>query len=147
MRFEIALNTVLQLKDYNDFMIDDIDICLRRLFIDWAESKLNSGGEGGGVGGERRLSMLNDELGENLRRKEELEKQNAELIADLTLAKKRIVDMAPDNKRAKELADRNAILNSTLQETQAKFEDLDITNKGLVASKTRLEVCKRARYF
>lgn len=139
MKFEVALNTVLQLKDYNDFMIDDIDICLKRLFIDWAESKLNSAG-GLGKYGELKLSLLNEELGVALSRKDALEKENADLMSELEMSKKRIVDMLPDNKRAKELSDRNSFLNSTLQETQMQLEQLILDHKSLVELKNQYEV-------
>lgn len=121
-------------------MIDDIDVCLKRLFIDWAESKLNSAG-GLGKFGELKLSLLNDELGAAMNRKEELEKENAELLSELEISKKRITDMLPDNKRAKELSDRNASLNTKLHETQGKLEELTSAHKALVELKNKLEVC------
>jgi hypothetical protein len=133
------LNTILQLKDYNDFMIDDIDACLKTLFIDWADSKSNASG-GLGKFGELKLSLLNDELGTTAKRKEELEAENVELKEDLEKAKAKIRDMIPDNRRAKELSDKNIVLKQSLQETLAKLTDLEVTHRGLTEMKNQLEV-------
>jgi hypothetical protein len=133
------LNTILQLKDYNDFMIDDIDACLKTLFIDWADSKSNASG-GLGKFGELKLSLLNDELGTTAKRKEELEAENVELKEDLEKAKAKIRDMIPDNRRAKELSDMNIVLKHSLQETLAKLTDLEVTHRGLTEMKNQLEV-------
>jgi hypothetical protein len=140
VKFEVALNTVLQLKDYNDFMIDEIDVSLRRLFVDWAESKANSLG-GLGRFGELKLSMLNEEMGKTLQRKEELEMKEIELTEELAIAKMTIQDMLPDNKRAKDLADRNTYLSQSLTGLRKQYDELERNFNSVSNLKDRLEVC------
>lgn len=130
---------MLQLKDYNDFMIEEIDLCLKRLFIDWVETKSNTIG-GLGKMGESKLALLTHELGATVARKEDLERANIYLMNELELAQKKISDMLPDSRRAKELSDKNLILTKSLQETQAKLTDLEGSHAQLVESKQMLEV-------
>jgi hypothetical protein len=120
-------------------MIDEIDNCLKTLFIDWADSKLHSSG-GLGKFGELKLSVLNTELGTALLKKEELEKANQELVDELEFLKVRLKEMLPDNRRAKELSDRNTVLKQSLQDTVGKLSDLEIQQRGLIELKNKLEV-------
>jgi hypothetical protein len=140
VKFEVALNTILQLKDYNDFMIDEIDLSLRRVFLDWVETKYNSVG-GLGRFGEVKLGMLNEELGNCLRRNEELEKKQIDLEYEVELGKKTIQEMLPDNKRAKELSDRNHFLTESVHGLRSQLEEIEMKLMKVSHQKDRLEVC------
>ena len=141
VKFEVALNTVLQLKDYNDFMIEEIDLCLKRLFIDWVKTKSNTIGGLGKIG-EAKLALLTQELGTTLNRRDDLERINIELINDLEIANKKINDMLPDSRRAKDLFDRNLVLSKNLQEAQSKLTGLEASRVTLIELKEKLEVIR-----
>mmetsp|Transcript_13853 Transcript_13853/g.20723 ORF Transcript_13853/g.20723 Transcript_13853/m.20723 type:complete len:546 (+) Transcript_13853:611-2248(+) len=126
VKFEIAFGTVLQLKDYNDKIVGEVDSTLQRILSDWADSKLMAlDGGVGGSGSEGKLAKVYEELTTTLREKDEADNKISALTLEVENLSQRIDEMAPDSRRAKELFDRNTHLAKNLKETTAALAALD----------------------
>lgn len=140
------MSTILQMKDFNDVVLDDVDEALKKVFVDWSASKLQAlkGGlgddDGFGGSGEGKIAKLYDQLNGTERKNDLLESKAKKLEASLEEATKALEEMSPIAKRASELQMRNEMLAKSLAETNLAFDDIDAQHSQLVEKHSKLEV-------
>ena len=147
-KFEVALNTVLQMKTFNDSVLDDLEEALKRVFLDWGVSKMKalriSGGsddeDAFGGASEQKIAKLYNKLNEAETMNETYEQQIVKLKEELEAAKRNIDTLSPLAKRADELQERNNILSKSLKETNEILGELDIAHNALQEKQGQLEV-------